>query len=124
MNELSNAQSPKSDYGEIPRSSDSPGGAGFQPAKAKYHDARSEPTMHRDAVKQSMSEILKQPVGKLEDEAILRDLVTDSFVLIDMVIELQDDYDVLLVQDDLKAVKTVGDLVKLFEDKSPAGQDN
>lgn len=76
--------------------------------------------MDRESVKQSMSEILKQPVGKLEDEAVLRDLVTDSFVLIDMVIELQDDYDVLLVQDDLKAVKTVGDLVKLLEKKSPA----
>ena len=71
-----------------------------------------------DRVKQHISTILKVPVARLNDETSLSDLVTDSFVLVDMVIELQEEFDILLVQEDLKNVKTVGELVNLFESKA------
>ena len=70
-----------------------------------------------DRVKEHMSQILKVPIARLKDDSNLSDLVTDSFVLVDMVIELQEEFDILLVQEDLKNVKTVGDLVRLFESK-------
>jgi len=73
-----------------------------------------------DKVKEHMSKILKLPAARLTDDAPLSDLVTDSFVLVDLVIELQEEFDILLVQDDLKNVKTVGDLVSLFEAKAKA----
>jgi acyl carrier protein len=73
--------------------------------------------MDRNKFKAAMSTILKQPVERLTDEALLSNLVTDSFVLIDMVIELQEEFEVFLVQDDLKDVKTVGDLLAVFEQK-------
>jgi acyl carrier protein len=76
--------------------------------------------MDSQAVKERMGEILKQPVARMVDDAVLTDLVTDSFVLIDMVIELQDEFDVLLVQDDLKNVKTVADLLNVLEERSTA----
>jgi acyl carrier protein len=65
-----------------------------------------------------MSEIIKQPVDRLGDDVLLSNLVTDSFLLVDMVIELQEEFGVFLVQEDLKTVKSVGDLIGLFEAKS------
>lgn len=66
-----------------------------------------------------MAQLLKQPVERLVDAAVLTDLVAESFVLVDMVIELQDDLGIRLMQDDLKPVKTVGDLLVVIEGKTP-----
>lgn len=68
----------------------------------------------RDDVKQHMAGFLKRPAERLDDQSVLTDLVTDSFVLVDMVIDLQEELGTRLMQDDLKEVKTVGDLTKLF----------
>jgi len=74
--------------------------------------------MDRSKFKTAMSEIIKQPVDRLSDDALLSNLVTDSFLLVDMVIELQEEFGVFLVQEDLKDVKSVGNLIELFETKS------
>ena len=71
----------------------------------------------RDEVRAKMGEFLQHPVKKLQDDAILTDLVTDSMILVNMVIELQEDFGIRLVQDDLKDVKTVGQLLAVFERK-------
>jgi acyl carrier protein len=76
-----------------------------------------------DTVKGKMATLLRQPVEKLTDDTLLTDLVTDSFLLVQMVIELQEEFGVRLVQEDLKDVKTVNDLTCLFEMKSiPKGR--
>ena len=67
-----------------------------------------------EKVKQKMAGLLKQPVARLEDTAALIDLVTDSFLLVEMVIELQEEFGVRFVQEDLNHVKTVSDLTELF----------
>jgi acyl carrier protein len=71
-----------------------------------------------DKVKEKMSGLIRQPIEKLKDEALLTDLVTQSLLLVEMVIELQEEFSVRLVQDDLKDVKTVGDLTQLIESKA------
>ena len=71
----------------------------------------------RDEVRAKIAEFLQHPVKKLQDDAILTDLVTDSMILVNMVIELQEDFSIRLVQDDLKDVKTVGQLLAVFERK-------
>ena len=68
----------------------------------------------REKVKQKMAGLLKQPVARLEDTTALSDLVTDSFLLVEMVIELQEEFGVRFVQEDLNHVKTVSDLTELF----------
>jgi acyl carrier protein len=65
-------------------------------------------------VKETMAAFLKLPVAQLEDTRILTDLVSDSFLLVQMVIELQEEFGVRLVQEDLKTVKTVQDLTQLL----------
>ena len=71
----------------------------------------------RDDVQAKMAEFLHHPIGKLQDTTILTDLVTDSMILVNMVIELQEDFGIRLVHDDLKDVKTVGQLLAVFEPK-------
>jgi len=68
-----------------------------------------------EIVKSKMAGLLRLPISKLRDESSLTDLVAQSLVLVEMVIELQEEFGVRLVQDDLKDVKTVGDLTRLFE---------
>ena len=70
-----------------------------------------------DKIKTKMSSLLRQPVSKLQDDSVLTDLVTQSLLLIEMVIELQEEFGVRLVQDDLKNVRTVGDLTRLIESR-------
>lgn len=69
-------------------------------------------------VKDRAARLLKLPPERLEDDRVLTDLVTESFVLVEMVIELQQELGVRVIQDDLKDVRTVGDLTALFASKS------
>ena len=74
--------------------------------------------LDKNRVKEKIASLLKQPVAKVDDGAVLTGLVVESFALIEMVIELQEEFGVRLVQEDLRDVKTVGDLTALFESRS------
>jgi len=80
---------------------------------------RGAPKMpDQNQVKEKIANLLNQPVSKLEDGAVLTTLVVESFALIEMVIELQEEFGVQLVQEDLKDIKTVGDLTGLIASRS------
>lgn len=57
-----------------------------------------------------IASILRIPPEKVQDDCALTDLVSDSFALVDMVVELQEDLGVRLTQENLKQVRTVNDL--------------
>lgn len=63
-------------------------------------------------IKQALGNSLKRKPEDLDDDIVLKDLVAESFALIETVINLQEDLSIRLVQDDLRDVKTVGDLVQ------------
>lgn len=65
-------------------------------------------------IKEIMTTFLKVAVEDLQDETILTDLGVESFVLIEMLISLQDQLNVIINQEDLQYVTTVGDLVGVF----------
>lgn len=74
--------------------------------------------MNRDNVKAFMAKQLNIPIAKLSDEsANLTDLVHESFILIELVIALQEEFKVRLVQDDLQEVKTLGQLLDVLKSK-------
>jgi acyl carrier protein len=57
-------------------------------------------------------------VTKLSDDsANLTDLVTESFILIELVIALQEEFQVRLIQEDLQEVKTLGQLLDVLQKK-------
>jgi len=74
--------------------------------------------MNRDTVKVFMAKQLNIPVAKLADESSnLTDIVHESFILIELVIALQEEFKVRLVQEDLQEVKTLGHLLDVLQKK-------
>jgi acyl carrier protein len=65
-----------------------------------------------------IAEVLGIPDSRVRPEVPLADLVGESYPLVEMAIELQDDYDVIFTQADLAAVSTVGDLVELVRSRA------
>ena len=76
---------------------------------------------NREDVRAKIAEFLRHPVEKLQDGTLLIDQVTDSMILVNMVIDLQEDFHIRLMQEDLKEVKTVGQLLAVFERKMSGG---
>jgi len=64
-------------------------------------------------IKQALGKSLNRGPDELEDDIVLTELVAESFALIETVINLQEDLNIRLVQEDLRDVKTVGDLVRV-----------
>lgn len=62
-----------------------------------------------------MASVLRLPEERITGEAALKDLVAESFLLVELAIELQEELDVRFSQEDLKEVVTVSDLVALIE---------
>ncbi len=73
----------------------------------------------REQVRKTMAEVLGHATGRVEDSAQLTDLVNSSFLLVEMVIELQEEFAVRFQQADLADVKTVGDLIDLVVSRIP-----
>lgn len=62
--------------------------------------------------------VLGVPESRVGPDVALADLVMDSYRLVEMAIDLQDDYDVIFSQADLAAVTTVGDLAELVRSRA------
>ncbi len=70
-----------------------------------------------DDIRRRIAAILEIPEGRVTADADLGDLVADSFRLVEMAIQLQDDYDVMFGQQDVARLSTVGDLVDLIHSR-------
>jgi acyl carrier protein len=68
----------------------------------------------QERVRQRLAQAVKQPLERVTDGVALADLVVESFALVELAIELQEDFSVRLMQEDLKRVRTVGDLAELI----------
>ena len=66
-----------------------------------------------DDICRRVAEILNVPVTRAAPDTVLTDLVSDSFRLVEMVIQLQEEYDVIIGQRDITDVRTVGQLAAL-----------
>ena len=72
-----------------------------------------------EEIRALMAEVLDVPTSRVTDDVVLTDLVSDSFRLVEMAIELQEVYDVVLGQADLKDLRTVGQLATLVHSRIP-----
>jgi len=66
---------------------------------------------------QFIAGFLKQPLDKVRPEKDLTALIHESFVLIQMIVELQETMGVRLMQKDLQNVKTVSHLIEAVQAK-------
>ena len=68
-------------------------------------------------VKQALGQSLDRKPEELEDDMALKHLVAESFALIETVIDLQEELGIRLLQEDLRDVETVGDLVRVCAER-------
>ena len=71
-------------------------------------------TVAPDVVVARIAEITGVAAESVTLETPLDSLVNDSFALVEMAIALQEDFDVIFTQDDLRAVTTVGQVFDLL----------
>lgn len=71
-----------------------------------------------EAIKARISATLQIPVAKLKDDALVTDIVTESFAIVEMVIDLQEEFGIRLGQEDLQAIRTIGALTSLIEERT------
>jgi acyl carrier protein len=74
--------------------------------------------LDNQTVKTRITEVLNVSPEKVKETALLQELVMDSFILIDLVIDLQNTFNVRLNQEDLTEVKSVGDLISVLQAKA------
>ncbi len=74
----------------------------------------------RTRAKDKMANMLGCNVDAIADDAVLTSLVNSSFMLVEMVIELQDEFDVRFHQADMNSISTVGQLLDLIETRVSA----
>lgn len=79
------------------------------------------PAVTPEIVKSRISSSLRVPLAKLGDGALVTDVVTESFAIVEMVIDLQEEFAIKLGQEDLKTIKTFGALAKIVVDRANAG---
>ena len=68
-----------------------------------------------ECVAERISQTLNVPAAMLTPETTLRDLAADSFLLVEMAVDLQEEFDVIFTQADLREVANLGDLVELLQ---------
>lgn len=77
-------------------------------------------TIDATTVRQRIADTLQLPIAKLADERLLTDVVRESFAMVEMVIDLQEELGIRLDQAELKQLKTVADLIALVTTKCAA----
>lgn len=73
--------------------------------------------MQRNELTALLAKLLKIDAARVTENARLTDLVADSFVLIETVVELQEALDITLVQEDLDGVVSVAQLLDVVTAK-------
>ena len=72
---------------------------------------------NKERVRDKIAEILGRTPQIVVDDVVLTDLVNSSFLLVEMVIELQEEFDVRFQQVDMNEVATVGQLLDLVDSR-------
>lgn len=81
----------------------------------------SGPTITFDAVAERISAVLSIPRDRLTPQSTLADLAADSFLLVEMVVDLQEEFDSVFTQAELRQVAELGDLVALLQRHAGGG---
>ena len=69
-----------------------------------------------DKVKELISAQLNKPVEEItEDMEVVKDLGADSLDVVEMIMSLEEEFNVSVPEDDAMNIKTVGDIVNLIE---------
>lgn len=69
-----------------------------------------------EKIKELIAKQLNKPVSEITDEKeIVKDLGADSLDVMEMLMNLEEEFNITVPEDDAMGIKTVGDIVKLIE---------
>jgi len=69
-----------------------------------------------DKVKELIASQLNKPVEDItEDKEVVKDLGADSLDVVEMLMSLEEEFNVSVPEDDAMNIKTVGDIINLIE---------
>ncbi len=70
-----------------------------------------------DKVKELISKQLNKPVEEIaENKEIVKDLGADSLDVVEMLMSLEEEFEISVPEEDAVNIKTVGDIIKLIEE--------
>jgi acyl carrier protein len=69
-------------------------------------------------LKKHIAEFFEKSSSDLHDDLLLKDLVQDSFLLVELVMGIQEDFGIQIMQEDLKDADTIGKLINSFMAKN------
>jgi acyl carrier protein len=95
--------------------------ASFHRATTTTRSAIPVPAVTFEQVAERVSETLRTPVEKLTPATTLAELVADSFLLVEMSVDLQEEFDTAFSQEELRQITTLGELVDLLASQQPQG---
>lgn len=72
------------------------------------------PDITFDAVRARLAELLRLPVERFTPETTLRELALDSFLMVEVVVDLQEEFEATLSQEGLREIQTLGELTDLL----------
>ncbi len=71
-----------------------------------------------DKVKELISKQLNRPVEEVTcDKEIVKDLGADSLDVVEMLMSLEEEFNISVPEEDAVNIKTVGDIINLIENK-------
>jgi acyl carrier protein len=74
----------------------------------------SVPTATFDAIAERIAQVLQVPKEQLKPEVLISELGTDSLELVEMAIDLQEEFDVIITQEEFARIRTLGELQSLL----------
>jgi acyl carrier protein len=90
--------------------------------KMSRSDNMSTSVVTFEDVAERISATLSIPVSELTPKTTLYDLAADSFLLVEMVVDLQEEFDAMFSQTQLREVTSLGDLVDLLRSPSETSE--
>ncbi len=71
-----------------------------------------------EKVKELISKQLNKPIEEItDDKEVVKDLGADSLDVVEMLMNLEEEYDISVPEEDAVEIKTVGDIISLIESK-------
>ena len=72
-----------------------------------------------EKIKELIAKQLNKPVSEVTDEKeVVKDLGADSLDVMEMLMNLEEEFNITVPENDAVNIKTVGDIVKLIESKN------
>ena len=71
-----------------------------------------------DKVKELISKQLNRPADEItEDKEVVKDLGADSLDVVEMLMALEEEFNITVPEEDAVNIKTVGDIVRIIDEK-------